>query len=88
MAVVFEAGKAGHSADFIPELIRYRRLGLTIKEIGVLFAMPERTVSGWLAKVVKAGVDLPKVCQRGLAVEPAQARADRQLQLFPVGALQ
>lgn len=88
MAVVFEAGKAGHFADFIPELIRYRRLGLTIKEIGVLFAMPERTVGGWLAKVVKAGVDLPRVCQRGPAIGPPRPKADKQLQLFPVGALQ
>ena len=85
MAVVFEAGKAGHFADFIPELIRYRRLGLTHKEIGILFAMPTRTVGNWLDKVVAAGVELPRVCQRGPAADsPSPAGADRQLPLFPV----
>ena len=58
---------------------------MTHKEIGILFAMPTRTVGNWLDKVVAAGVELPRVCQRGPAADSTgPAGADRQLPLFPV----
>lgn len=83
MQVVYEAAKAGHFADFIPELVRYRRMGLTYKEIGVLFSMPERTVGSWGNKVLAAGVELPRVCQRVPVSALVRKTDQQQLFLFP-----
>lgn len=60
MMVVADAARQGYDASFIPQLVRYRRLGLTQTEIGRLFGMPKSTVCGWVKKISAAGVELPQ----------------------------
>jgi len=89
MMVVSESARFGYDASFIPELVRYRRLGLTQEEIGRLFGMPARTVANWTKKIADAGVVLPVQHTRKTKTffKNLHANAEKQLQLFPVGAL-
>jgi Rha family phage regulatory protein len=60
LGVVFEAAKAGRPADFIPELVRYKSIGLKQDEIGRLLNASRRTVSYWMTKLKRAGVKIEK----------------------------
>lgn len=55
-----EAGRCGYPADFVPQLVRYRRLGLTQREISRLLKISTSTASDWCRHLVACGVDLPK----------------------------
>jgi Rha family phage regulatory protein len=89
MAIVAEAARAGRPAEFIPNLIKYRRKGLTHLEIGKLLGAPERTIGGWLKKLTDAGIPLPAQAKHQTTIFFKKLHKDqeKQLALFPVGAL-
>lgn len=81
-----EAGRAGYRADFIDNIVRYRRMGHSQLEIGRLVCLPKSTVQVWLNKAAAAGISLPKRVASHLSAmkkkreEQAQKAArDRQL---------
>ncbi len=51
--------RAGYKGDFLPKLIRYRRMGLSLPEIGTLVGLSRQTVGHWLQKCARAGIALP-----------------------------
>ena len=81
MMVVADAARQGYEASFIPELVRFRRLGLTQAEIGRIFGMPSRTVCTWTKKISDAGVDLPLQTTRKTTVFFKKLHEKREKQL-------
>lgn len=81
MMVVADAARQGYEASFIPELVRFRRLGLTQAEIGRIFGMPPRTVCTWTKKISDAGVDLPLQTTRKTTVFFKKLHEKREKQL-------
>ena len=81
MMVVADAARQGYEASFIPELVLFRRLGLTQAEIGRIFGMPPRTVCTWTKKISDAGVDLPLQTTRKTTVFFKKLHEKREKQL-------
>ena len=84
LAVIAEAAVKGYPASFIPEMIFFRRAGMSMVQIGRALKVCKDTVSLWLRKVRLAGVEIPQVVKRPAIITHFQHKTkveNRQLAL-------
>jgi Rha family phage regulatory protein len=82
LEVFAKAGNKGYPASFLPDLVRYRRMGLSCEKCGKLLDISSSAVSVWGRLLQKAGVVLGSTSVRTTAAF-FKPQSSRQLSLFP-----
>ena len=81
-----KAANRGYPSSFIPDLVRYRRMGLSCEKCALLLGVSGSAVSKWSRIMRGAGVALPKAASRaGSAAFFGKKGDSRQLSLFDQG---
>jgi hypothetical protein len=89
LAVIAESAVKGYPASFIPEMIFFRRCGMSLIQMGNALKVCKTTVSLWLRKLRLAGVEVPKVVIKPAIITHFQRKpqvVSRQLSLPGMGA--
>ena len=83
LEIVAKAANRGHPASFIPELTRYRRMGLSCEKCAILLGVSRSAAANWSKMLREAGIDVPaRVSTTGSVASFRPGSASPQLSLF------